>query len=100
MQSEIVEERLMSMLPKLGRVGAVIAFDLGAAGHPVIDARTSTVRLAEDDDLDPACTIRISEENLLKLLDGKLDPMLGYTLGKIKVTGSLGVAMKLIGALG
>ncbi|WP_332308109.1 SCP2 sterol-binding domain-containing protein [Elstera litoralis] len=44
--------------------------------------------------------MRISTENLNKLIDGQLDPMLGYTFGKIKVAGSLGVAMKLVNALG
>lgn len=40
-------------------------------------------------------TIQISEENLEKLLSGTLDPTLAYMTGKLKVEGSLGVAMKL-----
>ena len=97
---EVLEARLQSVLPSLARLGAVVKFDLGAAGEISLDARTAPAVLAEDLDAEPDCTIKITEENLLKLLDGKLDPMLGYTLGKIRVGGSLGVAMKLIGALG
>jgi putative sterol carrier protein len=45
-------------------------------------------------------TIRISEEDLEKLLSGSLDPTLAYMTGKLRVEGSLGVAMKLTGLLG
>jgi putative sterol carrier protein len=45
-------------------------------------------------------TIHISEENLEKLISGSLDPTLAYMTGKLKVEGSLGVAMKLTSLLG
>jgi Putative sterol carrier protein len=102
-----VEDRLRQALPRLGRLGAVVAFDLGADGRWLVDARTTQPVLEEggeegdgDGAFEPACTIRLSGDNLLKLMDGRLDPMLGYTLGKIKVAGSLGVAMKLVNAMG
>lgn len=99
-----VEERLRESLPRLNRLGAMVRFDLGADGRWLVDARSAPPRLDhqedDDEDLDPACTIRISSDNLLKLMDGRMDPMLGYTLGKIKVSGSLGVAMKLVNAMG
>ena len=40
-------------------------------------------------------TLTISEDNLGKLLAGKLNPMTGVMLGKLKVSGDLGVAMGL-----
>lgn len=40
-------------------------------------------------------TIKISPENLQKLMAGNLDPTLGYMTGKLKVEGSMGVALKL-----
>ena len=40
-------------------------------------------------------TITITPENLEKLMQGKLDPTLGYMTGKLKVEGSMGVALKL-----
>lgn len=93
-------ERLQATLPSLSRLGAVVRFDLGADGAPVLVARGGKAVFEAESDADADCTIRITQDNLYKLLDGKLDPMLGYTLGKIRVAGSLGVAMKLIGALG
>lgn len=93
-------DRLQTTTPALSRLGAVVRFDLGADGAPVLDARGGKAVFAEESDAEADCTIKITRDNLVKLLDGKLDPMLGYTLGKIRVAGSLGVAMKLIGALG
>ncbi len=99
MTKEGVEERIAAALPNLDRLGHVVAFDFGD-DVSIVDARTAPAHISEDDDLDADCTIKISRDNLTRLLDGRLDPMLGYTLGKIRVNGSLGVAMKLIGAIG
>ncbi|MCE1236506.1 MAG: SCP2 sterol-binding domain-containing protein [Hyphomicrobiales bacterium] len=99
MLDETLQERLEAALPALSRLGALVRFDLGADGRPVIDARGGSARLELESDEPADCTIKITRENLIKLTEGKLDPMLGYTLGKIKVAGSLGVAMKLVGAI-
>lgn len=97
-----VEDRLRDALPKLARLGAVVRFDLGADGAWLVDARGNSPILDEDSgaDTDATCSIKITAENLVKLMEGRLDPMLGYTLGKIKVSGSMGVAMKLVSAIG
>ena len=49
---------------------------------------------------DANTTITITAENLQKLLAGKLDPTLGYMTGKLKVEGSMGVALKLTSMFG
>ena len=63
-----------------------IIFWDGTEHPPVID---------NEDKPDPTTTIRISPENLKKLMDGGLDPTLAYMTGKLKVEGSMGVALKL-----
>ncbi len=102
MSSDEITKRLGEVLPQLKNLSAAIRFDLGEDGLWMVDARhAAAARFGRDDGgLDADCTIGISAENLGKLLDGKLDPMLAYTLGKIKVKGSLGIAMKLVSALG
>ncbi|HXP95067.1 MAG TPA: SCP2 sterol-binding domain-containing protein [Telmatospirillum sp.] len=96
-----IDERLQNILPQLKNMSGTIRFDLGVDGRWLVDARTSAACLRPDDgDADVDCTIRISAETLMKMLDGKLDPMLAYTLGKIKVKGSMGLAMKLVSVLG
>ena len=43
---------------------------------------------------DRNCAITISQDNCLKLLNGKRDPVVGYTLRKIKVDGDIGKALE------
>lgn len=82
--------------PKLGyrlkfllAEGGVILWD-GTAVPPVVG----------NDDGDADTTIRVTADNLHKLMSGGLDPTLAYMTGKLKVEGSLGVAMKLVSMLG
>lgn len=72
-----------------------LKFDCGGSGAIVLADGSASL---EDRDAD--CTIRITEENLVKLLTGKLNPMTGVALGKLKISGDMRVAMglsKLIG---
>ncbi|WP_417678036.1 SCP2 sterol-binding domain-containing protein [Pseudodonghicola sp.] len=67
-----------------------LKFDCGADGVLVLaDNRATTL------DRDADCTIKLSAENLKKLLKGKLNPMTGVMMGKLKVSGNPAVAMKL-----
>lgn len=43
---------------------------------------------------DRSCAFTIEQGNFIKLMDGKLDPVLAYTLGKLKVEGDLGKALE------
>ena len=38
-------------------------------------------------------------DNAAKLLDGTLNPMLAYSMGKLKIDGSMGLAMKVAALL-
>ena len=99
MADQELEARLSTALPRLGGLGAIVAFDFGEDGKFVVDARGAVAKLAGDD-AEPACTIKTSGATMAKLIEGTLDPMLAYTLGKLKISGSMGVAMKLAATLG
>ncbi len=43
---------------------------------------------------DRNCAITIDMTNLNKLIDGKLDPILAFTTGKLKVDGDAGKALE------
>lgn len=43
---------------------------------------------------DRNCEIVMSTDNFLKFIDGKLNPVTAYTLGKLKVNGDLGKALE------
>ena len=72
-----------------------LKFDCGDDGVIVLNDGTASTQ-----DQDTDCTIRISLDNLVKLLTGKLNPMTGVMMGKLKVSGDMGVAMKLGKLLG
>jgi len=92
-------EALQAVLPKLSRMKSILRFDLGDGSGYTIDARSDRPVLADDGSLEPDCTIKATRENILKLISGEMDPILAYTLGRIKVQGSMDIAMKLVKAI-
>ncbi|SDN82532.1 Putative sterol carrier protein [Lutimaribacter pacificus] len=84
-----IAERINEGLAGQGFDGS-LKFDCGKDGVLVLaDNRASTT------DRETDCTIRLSAENLKALLSGKLNPMTGVMMGKLKVSGNPAVAMKL-----
>lgn len=98
MTIEKITQALQSNLAAFAGLGAKVVFDLGDDGALAIDATGSPPVMSDASD-DADCTIRISAENLAKLIDGELNPMMAYTLGKLKIEGSMGIAMKVAALL-
>lgn len=98
MSLDRIEEQMSKMLGELESLNATVKFDCKEDGVIFLDATECPASLSHDDDM-ADCTIRISAKNLDKLINGKLDPMLAYTMGKLKIKGSMGTAMKLTGLL-
>ena len=55
---------------------------------------------ASTEDRDTDCTLRLSQDNLISLLKGKLNPMIALAKGKLKLSGNPAVAMGLAKLLG
>jgi putative sterol carrier protein len=72
------------------RFSGSLKFDCGAAGVIVLADGTASTEDRETD-----CTLRLSQENLISLLKGKLNPMFAMATGKLKLTGNPAVAMGL-----
>ncbi|MBP6735877.1 MAG: SCP2 sterol-binding domain-containing protein [Rhodobacteraceae bacterium] len=72
-----------------------LKFDCGAAGVIVLADGTATTV-----DRDTDCTLRLSVENLVSLLKGKLNPMMALATGKLKLAGNPAVALGLAKLLG
>jgi putative sterol carrier protein len=90
--------KIEAHLPQLATLGYKVKFALEDEGVILVDA-TQTPATVSNQDGETDCTIRLTEDRLEKLIDGRLSPTLAYTLGQIKVDGSLGVAMKLASLL-
>jgi putative sterol carrier protein len=93
-----VTTQIEAQLPQLATLGYKVKFAIKDEGVILVDASQTPATLSHDDG-EADCTIRLTEDRLSQLIDGRLSPTLAYTLGQIKVEGSLGVAMKLASLL-
>lgn len=94
-----MSEILGGRLADFTGMDALLRFDLGDDGVIDVDATQTPPVLSGESDGDPDCTIRLTADNLKKLMDGSLNPMFAYTMGKLKIEGSMGLAMKLASRL-
>ncbi len=73
---------------------AVLKFDLAEDGVIVLDG-TSSPNSVSNDDKDADCTVGVALDDLKAMIAGDLDPMAAFSLGKLRIDGDMGVAMKL-----
>lgn len=91
---ENVTEKMMRKIAQGPAVNARVKFDFGADGIIFIDATQNPPVISHDDhdaDLVLACSLEI----FTALLDGKQDPNIAFMMGKLKIKGPMGLAMKL-----
>lgn len=87
---------LQELLPRLQQglenksFDGSLKFDCGEDGVIVLADGT-----ASDQDRETDCTLKLSADNLMQLLAGKLNPMTAVMMGKIKISGNPKVAMSL-----
>ncbi len=75
-------------------LGATLKFDFGDDGIVFVDA-VSEPNTVSNEDKDAECTIKITKENFEALAQGDLDPTTAFMMGKLKIEGNMGIAMKL-----
>ncbi len=74
-------------------LGSTLKFDFGNEKVFIDGTGEKNVVSAEDKDAD--CTISMTPENFMKLVQGDINPMMAVMSGKIKISGDMGVAMKI-----
>jgi putative sterol carrier protein len=100
MALEDVVSEMQAKADKLKELNYAVMFDLGDEGKILLDATGDEVKITPNPDGEDAdTTLALSEENMMKLMAGDLNPMVAFTLGKLKVFGSKGIALKLAGLL-
>ncbi|MDF1720032.1 MAG: SCP2 sterol-binding domain-containing protein [Minwuia sp.] len=73
---------------------ATLKFDFGDDGVIYLDGASSP-NTVTNEDKDADCTMKISKENFLSMVNGDLDGTTAFMMGKLKIEGNMGVAMKL-----
>ena len=93
---EKVERKIQERSGDFSDLRAVYKFELNGpdGGTWIVDLREDTlgVRQAEEE---AQCTFKGSDENFVNLFTGKLKPERALLTGKIKMSGDIGLAMKL-----
>lgn len=59
-----------------------------------VEVKDQKINIEPYEYYDRNCAITIKMNDLLKLLDGKLDAVAAFTLGKLKVEGDIGKALE------
>jgi putative sterol carrier protein len=75
-------------------LGYRVQFDLGDEGVIFWDG-TAAPAVFSHEAGEADTTLHLSAESLEKLVAGQLNPTLAYMTGKLKVDGSMGVALKI-----
>ena len=100
MEFENIVEDVKKRAQELGELNNTVLFDLEESGKILVDATGDDVVVtANPDDDEAETTLVLSPDNLQKLMAGELNPMVAFTMGKLKVFGSKGIALKLSGLL-
>ncbi|GAA6222502.1 non-specific lipid-transfer protein [Lates japonicus] len=82
------------------KIGGVFAFKVrdGPGGKEatwIVDVKSGKGSVTNDPDKKADCTLSMCDEDLLDLMTGKLNPQTAFFKGKLKITGNMGMAMKL-----
>ncbi len=87
-----ITERVQTALQGDTGFDKSVKFDFGDVGKLFIDGNSKT---ASNEDADADATIAVGFDDFLQLAQGQLDPTMAFMSGKLKVSGDMGVAMKL-----
>ncbi|KAM9384876.1 sterol carrier protein 2b isoform 2-T2 [Pholidichthys leucotaenia] len=82
------------------KIGGVFAFKVkdgpnGKEAMWFVDVKNGKGQVHNDADQKADCTISMSDSDLLAMMTGKMNPQTAFFQGKLKITGNMGLAMKL-----
>ncbi len=94
MDLEEITAKIKNKLSSASEIDAIIKFDFGDDGCVMIDATQNPPQVSNEDeeaDLTLSCSIDVFE-NIVK---GNQDPNIAFMMGKLKISGPMGLALKL-----
>ncbi|KAG8518928.1 Non-specific lipid-transfer protein, partial [Galemys pyrenaicus] len=82
------------------KIGGIFAFKVkdgpgGKEASWVVDVKNGKGSVLPNSDKKADCTITMADSDLLALMTGKMNPQSAFFQGKLKITGNMGLAMKL-----
>ena len=81
-------------------VSGVFLFDLSGENGgrwmlTVDNGKTDLQKVAEGDAVDPDVTLSMAAEDLIAISNGSLNPVAAFMQGKVRVSGDMGLAMRM-----
>jgi len=98
MSIETIQAKVKEKMALASDLDAKVKLDFGDDGIVFVDATQSPPVISEED-ADADLTLTTSIETFKGILEGSQDPNIAFMMGKLKVQGSMGLAMKLNGIL-
>lgn len=98
MSLEDVTSRIKQKMAQAVGLSARVKFDFGDDGLIFVD-NTQSPAVISHEDAEADTTLVCSIDTFQKILDGTQDPNIAFMMGKLKIKGSMGIAMKLNGIL-
>ena len=94
MSLDTIKEQIRQKLAFAGHLKARVTFDFGDDGRIFVDSTQSPPVISEAEE-ESDVTLLCSLATFEGFLNGSQNPNLAFMMGKLKVKGSMGLAMKL-----
>ncbi|HEC01660.1 MAG TPA: SCP2 sterol-binding domain-containing protein [Sphingomonadales bacterium] len=94
MSLESITAEISDKAQSMDANGKTVKIDFQGDGTIFIDGATTPPTVSNDDN-EADVTLIISEENFEGLMDGSLNPQMAFMMGKLKIDGDMGLALKL-----
>lgn len=94
---ETVPELLRTRGDNLKNIGAIYEFQItgDGGGTWTLDLKENELSIAEKSADASDCTIIMQDDAFLSMVKGELKPQMAFLTGQLKVTGNMGLALKL-----
>lgn len=97
---DIFENQIAKRAPEVNHIDAVFQFNITGddGGQWVVDLTEGKVHEGTADS--PDCTIKVSDENFVKMVKGEVPGPQLFMTGQLEIAGNMGLALKLGEVLG